>query len=225
MPGSTFSGGLITPSESLSRSPRLPDGLELAGHPGRGLTPATALPAWHLCNTQQKSSMARSMFTDSAFFRVAMQALRGEVRHEKDSCRCSDNAGFCTVRCTRSRARRRCGIRCIVRSSRLGTCRRYGRCRGRLHGRPLYCPLMGTEEIRPSSRWTIWKNIRERSFQSKISNARSCYVRSCRAGFAAIRETFDAISLRPERDAACPANGIRKVLLAELLRRELVARG
>jgi hypothetical protein len=134
--------------------------------------------------------------------------LSGEVRHGKDSCRCSDNAGVCTVECTRSRARRRCGIRCIVRSSRLGTYRRCGRCRGRLHGRPLYCSLMGTEEIRAPSRWTTWKNVRERSFQSKISNAGSCYVRSCRAGFAATRETLGAISLRPERDAACPANGI-----------------
>src|SRR5262249_3415907 len=55
----------------------------VAGHPGRGLTPATALPAWHLCNMQQKSSMTRSMFIDSAFSRVAMQALRARCDMKK----------------------------------------------------------------------------------------------------------------------------------------------
>jgi hypothetical protein len=44
----------------------------LGGTAGRGLTPAKPLSAWHLCNTQQKSSMTWSMFTDSAFSRVAI---------------------------------------------------------------------------------------------------------------------------------------------------------
>ena len=138
--------------------------------------------------------------------------LSGEVRHEKDSCRCNNNAGICTVGCPRSRARRRCSIGCIVRSGRLGTCGRCGRCRGRLHCGALYCSFMGAEEIRPSSRWTIWKSVRERSFQSKTSNAGSCYVTSCRGRFGATRETFDAIGLRPERDAARPDTGITERL-------------
>src|SRR5262249_49908730 len=99
-----------------------------------------------------------------------------------------------------------------VRSGRLGTCGRCGRCRGRLHGGALYCSFMGAEEIRPSSRWTIWKSVRERSFQSKTSNAGSCYVTSCRRRFGATRETFDAIGLRLERDAARPDTGITERL-------------
>lgn len=55
----------------------------IGGHPGRGLTPAMPLPAWHLCNTQQKSSMTRSMFTDSAFSRVAIASSRARCDMKK----------------------------------------------------------------------------------------------------------------------------------------------
>ncbi len=38
---------------------------------------SAALPAWHLCNTQQKSSMTRSVFTYSAFSPVSIARVLG----------------------------------------------------------------------------------------------------------------------------------------------------
>jgi hypothetical protein len=134
--------------------------------------------------------------TDLAFSRAFNRKILGSgVRHEKDLCRCSDNAGICTVSRARSRACRRCCVRCLIGSSRFGAYRRPGRCCGRLHDGSLYCSVMGTEEIRGPSWERICKTIRQRSFRSASADAGSCHRRS-------------GISPPPERDAACADIGM-----------------
>ncbi len=82
------------------------------------------------------------------------------------------------------------------------------------HGGSLYRSLMGTEEIRRLSPGTIYKIVRKRSFQSRSAEAGSCHGRSCQGDFGATRQTFGAISPRPECAAACPDIGMTSSVLA-----------
>ena len=143
---------------------------------------------------------------------MSIERICGEKHYETDLCRCGDNCSVCTVGRARSRARRRRSAGCVVGSGCLGTRRRRSRCCGWLHGGSLYCSLMGTEEIRPPSRGTICKTVQKRSFQSRSVHTGSCHGKSCQGDFGATRPTFDAISPRRERDAACPDIGMSSAL-------------
>src|SRR5262249_2015742 len=132
------------------------------------------------------------------------------VRHEKNLCNCSDNPSICTVGCARSGAHRRRGARCIVWSSRFGTCGRGSWCCDRLHRGAFYCSIMGTAEIiREPSQGTLSKSVRECSVQSRTIDSGGCDGRPVERGFGATLETFGAISPRPgRRDTACPDIGM-----------------